>query len=139
MKRLPLGIKILVIIFVLESVGYLLSLRTVIKFGFLVLFLRLIISVLFLCAAIGLFKLKRWARRYSIVCFVIEGLSGGISFTKSFILSFKEGFKKSSGIQIENSVALNTLAITLAILIVGIVIYFLVKYLYQEKMKDLFS
>ncbi|MFH1442041.1 MAG: hypothetical protein ABIH18_08400 [Candidatus Omnitrophota bacterium] len=139
MKKLPLGIKILIIAFALEFIGYLSSFDKVFKFGLYMVILKLIILVLFLCAVIGLFKLKKWGRRFAVACLVIEGLGAAISFVKNFIVGFKDGFAKSTGMAIESSTVLYILAIILAILIVGGIVYLLSKYLYQEKMKTIFS
>ncbi len=138
MKRLPLGIKILVFVFFLEALGYLSSLSVAIRLGFFVLTLRIIILVLFLCTIIGLLKLKKWGRKSSVVCLVLMGISYSESFVNSFIPSFIEGFERTSGKYLRNSPSLNILAIIFAVLTVGIPIYFLIKYLYQGKMKNVF-
>lgn len=139
MKILPLGIKILILFFLIESIGYLMSLSAASMLGFSVLAIRLIILFLFLGAILGLIKLKKWGRKISVFCLIIEGINYSQNFVISFIPSFIEGFERSSGRYLRNSASINILAIIFAVLTVGIPIYFLVKYLYHKKMSNVFT
>ena len=118
-KSLPLGIKILAIMFLLLTIVY-----TFLVFaeGNLRHILYIVINLL---ACIGLVRLKAW----SIVCVSISLILEGLSFGISFGLSFAEGYGTDSE-------AVKAIAIIIGLAIAGTIIVMLIRYM-RKSLKQL--
>lgn len=138
MKKIPLGIKILSVLFLLLAIYYMLSFLTLIpivetvdewtpeKIGWVTgAFIRHVFLIAInLFAGIGLLRLKRWG----LICSSISLILEGIAFAINFGIGFAEGYGNGS-------VALKTAATVVGFLIVGVIIALLIIYMKKRLKK----
>lgn len=136
--KIPLGIKILAICFLLFSVFYMLSLVALIptietaektpgKIGFIVgSSLRIVFAIVInLFAGIGLLRLKKWSLIFASISFIFEGIA--------FAISFGIGFAKGAGTE---SAVVKTGATLIGFLVAGTIATLLIIYIKKRLNKS---